>query len=477
MTNFISTVVSSDRKYVLSSNKSVKLKTGANIFYFFRNVFDQNGDIQISLFDAIEEIENAGFRFVNCILCPIDNLSRLFSDNVLYILWFTNDIKNYQVYKDNIREKSIWKDVEWGKREKNYNKKGKDPGNVWIPTNDDGKGNITYHKILSLKQIVERIIKFSVSKNDTAVINLSERIEINGYNLIYEPCDISLSLTPYKYSFHSIPALNSNSKITSDVYFESSEDMPQINDSSISCMVTSPPYWDIKNYYKKGQIGQESYETYQKRITSVWETTARKMNEYGSIWINVNTIFKNKKLVPIPSDIIKNCKKIGLHLKACLIWHKSSAIPTHTLNLCDHFEYLLVFSKTEKWYLNYLNHINDYLNDGLLNGSFWNINRKAGIIGKNYIHPAIFPLELIERIISISTNHSDLTLDPFLGSGTSLIASLNLDRSFVGYEFYEGFKNLIEFRIQNECKSKSLTRYHIRFEEKELTNKVFRNKK
>ena len=51
--------------------------------------------------------------------------------------------------KDNIREKHIWKDVEWGKRKKNYNPKGKDPGNVWLPTKDDGKGKITEHLILN----------------------------------------------------------------------------------------------------------------------------------------------------------------------------------------------------------------------------------------------------------------------------------------------------------------------------------------
>lgn len=474
MTKAISTVISSDRNFVLAVNKNGRIQKGANVFYFFRNQYNQKGDIKNNIFDEIEEIEKNGLQFVNCILCPLANSTKRFADNVLYIMWFTNDIKKYQVYKDNIREKSIWKDVEWGKREKNYNKKGKDPGNVWIPTDDDGKGNITKHNILSLKEIVERIVKFSVSKSDSAIINLHESIEVDGYDLIQEQSDSVLSLDPHVYDYLSVPDCNSKSELTSDVFFDTSEVMPQINDLSLSCMVTSPPYWDIKNYYKKGQIGQESYETYQKRITNVWKATADKTSEYGSIWINVNTIFKNKKLIPIPNDIIKNCKKIGLHLKACIIWHKSSAIPTHALNLCDHFEYVFVFTKTDKWYLNYPGVINDYFNDGLLNGSFWNINRKAGIIGKNYIHPAVFPLELIERIISLSTNKKDLTLDPFLGSGTSLIASLNLDRSFVGYEFYEGFKNLIEYRIQNECKYKSITSYHLKTNESGVETKIFR---
>ena len=77
--------------------------------------------------------------------------------------------------KDAIREKHIWKDVEWGKREKNYNPKGKDPGNVWIPTLDDGKAHITKHILLSESEIFARLISMSgcgedyeIFKTDTA---------------------------------------------------------------------------------------------------------------------------------------------------------------------------------------------------------------------------------------------------------------------------------------------------------------------
>ena len=76
----------------------------------------------------------------------------------------------------------------------------------------------------------------------------------------------------------------------------------------------------------------------------------------------------------------------------------------------------------------------DYKNKIISHKLFWNINRKAGSVGKNTIHPAIFPTELINRICIISTNKGDLVVDPFLGSGTSLIASINNCRNFIGYE-------------------------------------------
>ena len=68
----------------------------------------------------------------------------------------------------------IWKNVEWGKRAKNYNPKGKDPGNFWMKTKDDGKANITNHIPLNTKESVERIIKCSSNEGDKVqLINLS----------------------------------------------------------------------------------------------------------------------------------------------------------------------------------------------------------------------------------------------------------------------------------------------------------------
>ena len=83
-------------------------------------------------------------------------------------------------------------------------------------------------------------------------------------------------------------------------------------------------------------------------------------------------------------------------------------------------------------------------------GAFWNINRKVGSVGKKYIHPAIYPNELVERIVQLSTREGELVIDPFLGSGTSLIAALQCHRNFIGYEYNEGFKELMQSRYDKE---------------------------
>ena len=65
--------------------------------------------------------------------------------------------------------------------------------------------------------------------------------------------------------------------------------MLNLKDGSIDLMVTSQPYWDLKNYFKKGQIGQESYSEYLERMGKVWEETFRVLDLNGSMWININT--------------------------------------------------------------------------------------------------------------------------------------------------------------------------------------------
>lgn len=81
---------------------------------------------------------------------------------------------------------------------------------------------------------------------------------------------------------------------------------------------------------------------------------------------------------------------------------------------------------------------------------FWNINRKAGSVGKQFIHPAIYPNDLVSRIIQITTYENDKVLDPFLGSGTTLITAIQTGRNCIGYEYNEGFKELINSRYLME---------------------------
>jgi DNA modification methylase len=120
----------------------------------------------------------------------------------------------------------------------------------------------------------------------------------------------------------------------------------------------------------------------------------------------------------------------------------------------------------------FIDSLNDYKNEKLNYSNIWNINRKAGVIGKNYIHPAVYPTKLIERIIELFTDYDSIVLDPFLGSGTNLIAAINLRRNSIGYEYNENFFSLIKYRITNEIKVDFDEEYFCSQMDKE--NKIFR---
>lgn len=242
------------------------------------------------------------------------------------------------------------------------------------------------------------------------------------------------------------------------VFFKSSEEMEDILPSSVKTIVTSPPYWNLKDYFKEGQIGQEKYEIYLSRMEKVWAQCFDRLTPCGSLWVNINIRVHGGKLVPIPYDFVKICRKVGFAYKGIIVWHKSSGIPTGEKNIVDRHEYVLIFSKNNDFCVNYekFEQIGDYKNIQINGKAFWNINRKAGSVGKKYIHPAIYPNELVSRIVEISSEKGDLIIDPFLGSGTSLIAAVQKERNFAGYEYNEGFEELMHSRFESEIPEKKV---------------------
>lgn len=442
----------------INNNNVSRIEKGYdNIFILFRNEY-KKGLLTYSALEAVEDYieKNEELVYKNIIIAPsTTNKQSKLNDAVLYILWFSSNDNSY-FNKDSIREKHIWKDVEWGKRAKNYSEKGKDPSNVWIPTEDDGKGKITEHVILGWRGVLERLYKMTYeSEQDVWELNNTE-LDFENIEKHFDSEFEKFEETNWTDVDNSQSlSLNDNiNKIDStyEIKFKTSENMIE-KSNSIQTIVTSPPYWDLKNYFKEGQIGHESYQEYLDRLLKVWEGCFNSLHDEGSMWININIRVKNKKPYLIPTEFIKQIRKKGYYLIDILIWHKSSSIPTSYNNLSDKYEFVLLFSKTEQIDIKFEGSFNDYKAPKLNHTNFWNINRKAGSVGKKFIHPAIYPTELVSRIIKISSNEKDYVLDPFLGSGTSLIAAINLNRNFIGYEYNEGFEELINTRIANELNS------------------------
>lgn len=399
-----------------------------------RTEYDDKGNVIYDFMDILSAAIEIGYTYINTIVYPSSIAQNVaFKDNAKYVVWLCKNRSIMKFNKDAIREKHIWKDVEWGKRTKNYNPKGKDPGNVWIPTEDDGHANITEHIMLDDDGVISRLLNMSDCGNDYLLI----QDDFVSSNILPANTDNSCSLI---------------SQQNSKVIFKSSENMFDVLDGSVKLVVTSPPYWNLKDYFKKGQIGQERYDVYLERMKAVWTQCYNKLSNDGSLWININIRIQNGKAITIPHDFVKICCEIGFFYKGIVIWHKSSGIPTGDKNIVDRHEYVLLFSKNEQFEVNHavFDGYCDYKNEKLNGGAFWNINRKAGSVGKQYIHPAIYPNDLVARIIKATTNIDDTILDPFLGSGTSVIAAEQCNRKCIGFEYNEDFQELMQSRFSQE---------------------------
>jgi len=443
-----------------AQQKLIRIKSeiidSGNIFVLVRSEYNENCDIKNDFFDIINFGEKTGLLYVNTIVVPTkEKIEVELPDNVLYIVWFAKDKQKQFFNKDSMRESHIWKDVEWGKREKNYNPKGKDPGNVWIPTKDDGKGKITEHILMEMPHIINRLFYCGHQQSHKTIFisNDSNDAVCCNENMLFEYSENKVSNRFFSKQKQQTVCKNktqNKNDLFAKVIWGTSENMIAIKKETVDLVVTSPPYWDLKDYFKEGQIGQESYQIYLERMYKVWNECYDKLTKNGSMWVNINVRVKNNKSILLPKDFINQCKKTGFHYKGILIWHKSSGIPTHDKNIVDRHEYVLVFSKNKKLTVNEkIKSFPDYKNSEINGGLFWNINRKAGSVGKQ-LHPAIYPNGLVTRIVESCTTERQTVLDPFLGSGTTLIASVLADRNCYGYEYNEGFKNLIMGRIQND---------------------------
>lgn len=242
-----------------------------------------------------------------------------------------------------------------------------------------------------------------------------------------------------------------------------SRNMSELRDECIHLVVTSPPYWQLKDYGTENQIGfNDTYENYINHLNLTWQECFRVLHKGGRLCINIGDQFARSvyygryKVIPIHSEIIKFCEIIGFDFMGSIIWQKSTTMntsgggsvmgsfpyPRNGIVKLD-FEYILIFKKqgnapkptveqkeqskmtTEEW--------NTYFN------GHWYIKG-----ARQDKHLAMFPEELPKRLIKMFSFVGENILDPFLGSGTTSAVAKNLGRNSVGYEINPEFIPLIE---------------------------------
>jgi DNA modification methylase/endonuclease YncB( thermonuclease family) len=250
------------------------------------------------------------------------------------------------------------------------------------------------------------------------------------------------------------------------IYLADSRVMPEIPDESIGLIVTSPPYWHIKDYGAKEQIGYgQSLHEYLYELSRVWNECYRVLMPGRRLCINIGDQFTRSKtygrykVVPIHAEIIAQCEQIGFDYMGSIIWQKKTTMrpsggavvmgsypyPPNGIIESD-FEYILIFKKPgnlkapdtatkeaskltkEEWKTYFSGH--------------WTF---AG--AKQIGHEAMFPEELPYRLIKMFSLVGDTVLDPFVGSGTTIKVALSLNRKAIGYDIQEEYINLWKARL------------------------------
>lgn len=234
-----------------------------------------------------------------------------------------------------------------------------------------------------------------------------------------------------------------------------------IPDESVKLVITSPPYNLGKPYGKyKDKIPLNEWK---ELIDEVTREIYRVLTPDGSFFLNLSPIpfGDNKEILPLPYLGYDIMKKNGFYIRNIITWTFNN-MQNCVQRLSGRYENIIWGVKNLKNYVFNLDEVRiPYItqNDKRLEGGLgrnptdvWYFNRvnnmTKGKLGLS--HPTIYPIEMIERIIKMCSNVGDTILDPFLGSGTTIVAALKLERKAVGFELDQDYESEIKKRIDTE---------------------------
>ena len=285
---------------------------------------------------------------------------------------------------------------------------------------------------------------------------------------------------------------------------------------SVNMVMTSPPYWALRDYGVKGQLGLEpSYEEYINNLCDIFEEVKRLLKEDGTCWVNIGDTysgsgtpssserknlevrkikagafpktkpnwsklgFPKKCLVMIPLRFAIEMVNRGWILRNIIIWHKPNAMPSSVKDrFTVDFEYLFFFSKNGKYHFEQQRE--PHKAESIERTKYkWNGHREkgssySGLNVKKMCHPdgrnkrcvwdirtkpskeahfAMYPEELCEIPIKAGCPKDGIVLDPFFGSGTTGIVALKQGKNFLGVELNPEYIKIAKRRIKNAIKS------------------------
>ena len=252
---------------------------------------------------------------------------------------------------------------------------------------------------------------------------------------------------------------------------------------TVDVTITSPPYWNLKDYGCKSQIGyNQSYNLYLQDLEKIFADVISVTKETGSLWIIVNAFtkkdedssllqgYEKRELVPLTFDVIRAVRNSGWKLRDILVWQKDKTLPwSRNGRLRSIFENILFFTKTSnyKFYTDRIR-ISDqtqfkewwvkfperYSPNGMVPTNLWYFPIPLqGSWASGYTrHFCPFPVSLVERILLLTTNKGSLVFDPFAGSGVVLAVAESMNRQAIGVELNPAYVERFRSHVLEDIK-------------------------
>ena len=272
------------------------------------------------------------------------------------------------------------------------------------------------------------------------------------------------------------------------------EQLRTLEPDSVHTCVTSPPYYNLRDYGMAGQIGAEATpEEYIENLVKVFREVQRVLRPNGTLWINIGDSYatrsgaqpptntrnihghtakqlpagyKYKDLMGIPWMLAFALRTDGWHLRQDIIWAKANCMPESVRDRCTKsHEYIFLLSKSDRYYfdaaaisepiaeINVTRYLKSFGGKGYRNEvpNLRRNKRDVWIIGTGGFkgaHFAVFPEKLVEPCILAGCPEGGLVLDPFAGSGTTGVVAKHLARNFIGIELNPEYCRMADERIR-----------------------------
>ncbi|MGH7335648.1 MAG: DNA-methyltransferase [Candidatus Rokuibacteriota bacterium] len=245
--------------------------------------------------------------------------------------------------------------------------------------------------------------------------------------------------------------------------------MTQIEQESVHLVVTSPPYFDLKQYPENAaQLGaHHDYEVFLKELDRVWDECRRVLVKGGRLIVVVGDVCRSRKaygehqVIPLHASIAHRCHQLGFNNLATIVWHKIANAVFEVDNgtsflgkpyepnavIKNDIEFVLMLRKPGGYRrpseaMRVLSLVGEKQHRAWFN----QILRIPG--ASTRLHPAPYPVELAERLIRMFSFVGDVVLDPFCGTGTTSVAAARCGRNSIGIEIEHTYHRIAAQRVR-----------------------------